>query len=131
MTERKAIRDILEKWARDTRTNRQDCILEHHKPDALIFDVLPPIQYEGVKAYRDSWDEWQPETTGSMTFEFEQLEVTAGSDVGFAHGLIRCGGTTTGGHTFRDLVRATFCLVKLDDRWRIAHQHISKPISKS
>jgi ketosteroid isomerase-like protein len=49
------------------------------------------------------------------------------ADVAFAHSFIRCGGTFPDGRTFQDLVRATFCLRKVDGSWMVEHQHVSKP----
>ena len=88
-----------------------------------------PLQYDGADAYRASWDSWQPETEGDNVFEFTELNVVAGNDVAFATGLIRCGGTLTDGRSFEDLVRATFFLQKLSDKWAVMHQHISKPVA--
>ena len=123
------IRALLHRWAEATRTGRQDDVLARHAPDVLIYDVLPPLQYEGADAYRRSWDEWQPETAGPGRFELHDLRVTAGADVAFAHALIHCGGTLPDGRTFEDRVRATFCLRKAPDGWVVAHQHISMPRS--
>jgi ketosteroid isomerase-like protein len=122
------IREVLEGWSAATAAGRLDEVLANHLPDVLIYDVLAPMQYEGVDAYRRSWDEWQPETQGEGHFAFEGLAVTAGADVGFAQGFIRCGGTTPDGRPFEDVVRATFCLRRIDGAWKVAHQHISKPI---
>jgi len=102
--------------------------LANHAPNVLIFDVLPPLKYEGAAAYRKSWEEWQPETAGPGIFEFLDLKVTADSEVGFAHAIIHCGGKHPDGSSFEDTVRATFCLQKIRDRWLIVHQHISMPI---
>ena len=124
------IRELIESWAANTRQGRQNAVLANHAPDVLIYDVLPPIQYEGVAAYRASWDEWQPDTTGPGRFDLQNLKVTAGHDIGFAHGLIQCGGTLESGRTFEDLVRATFCLRNAGGRWVVAHQHISMPVQK-
>jgi ketosteroid isomerase-like protein len=121
------IRALLEQWAFTTQSGLRDEILANHSPDVVIYDVLPPMKYEGATAYRKSWDEWQPDTTGNNIFELQELNVTAGADVAFAHGVIHCGGTLTDGKTFEDWVRATFCLRKNDDRWLIEHQHISMP----
>lgn len=122
------IRQILESWTAATRQGRKNDILANHDPDVLIYDVLAPLKYEGTDAYRKSWDDWQPDTQGEGEFQLEDLVVTADDRVGFAYGLLRCGGVLPDGRTFEDLVRATFCLRKIDGRWRIAHQHISKPI---
>ena len=45
--------------------------------------------------------------------------------------FIRCGGTLPDGRTFQDLVRATFCLRKVNDSWVVEHQHVSKPYEHS
>jgi ketosteroid isomerase-like protein len=121
------VREILEQWAKATRTNLHDEILKNHAPDVVIYDVLPPMKYEGTDAYRRSWDDWQPDTQGEGQFDLQDLSVVAGTDVAFAHCFIRCGGALPDGKTFEDLVRATFCLKKTGEAWRIEHQHISKP----
>jgi len=74
---------------------------------------------------------WQPETQGDAKFDLENLSVTAGADVAFAHSSIRCGGSMPDSHAFEDLVRATFCLQKLEGSWKISHQHISKPLPQA
>jgi ketosteroid isomerase-like protein len=122
------IQRVLEDWASATRRGEQDNVLVRHLHDVLIYDVLMPMKYEGAKAYRASWGEWQPETASEGVFELEDLMITAGSSVAFAHAFIRCGGTMPDGQTFEDIVRATFCLTKETDGWMVAHQHISKPI---
>ena len=122
------VRELLVSWARTTRMNDRNEILRGHHPDVLIFDVLPPMSYDGADAYRASWDDWQPETQGDNIFEFTELHVVAGVDVAFANGFIKCGGTLQDGRTFEDLVRATFCLQKLSGSWLVTHQHISKPL---
>lgn len=122
-----AIRDLLDAWTRATREGRHDDILARHLPSLVIFDVLPPLRHDSAQAYRASWDDWQPDTQGAMRFDLEDLSVTAGTDVAWAHGLLRCGGTLQDGRSFHDTVRATFCLRKVDGRWMVAHQHVSKP----
>jgi uncharacterized protein (TIGR02246 family) len=115
------IRELLEQWAEATRTGRLDDVLSNHAYDVLIFDVLPPLKYEGAAAYRKSWDEWQPETAGQGLFDLHELQVIAELDVSFAHAIIHCGGTHPDGSTFEAKVRATFCLRKIDGRWLITH----------
>jgi len=118
---------LLHLWAERTRLGVQDLILANHAADAVIYDVLPPMQYNGVTSYRKSWDDWQPQTTGENIFNLLNLRVTASDSAAFAFCQIRCGGTMADGKTFEDLVRATFGLSRTVDGWRITHQHISKP----
>lgn len=130
-TDETLIRELLEQWADATRLGKQDEILVSHAADVTIFDVLPPLKYEGADAYRKSWDEWQPTVEEPGLFTLHDFKVTAGQDVAFAYCLIHCGGTQPDGRTFEDWVRATFCLCKQEGKWLIAHQHISMPIGKS
>lgn len=122
---------VLQQWALATRLGQQDEVLANHLSEVLIYDVLAPMKYEGVAAYRDSWGDWQPDTQGEGQFDLECLEITTSDDVAFAHGLIRCGGKLPDGSKFEDLVRATFCLCKVSGQWKVAHQHISKPMNIS
>lgn len=125
------VRTVLEEWATATRQGRIDQVLNNHAANLVIFDVLPPMKYESAESYRSSWDEWQPQTEGEAVFELENLTITAGDDVAFAHCFIRCGGTLPDGRTFQDLVRATFCLRKVNGSWVVEHQHVSKPYENS
>lgn len=127
MNDVELIRSLLLDWASNTQHDRRELVLAGHHSGLVIFDVLPPMKYSSAAEYRASWDEWQPETNGPAVFELQNLEITAGSDVAFAHAFIRCGGTTPNGRTFEDTVRATICLQKIDSRWLIMHQHVSKP----
>ncbi len=129
-SEETAIREVIEDWARATREGRHDDVLANHLDDLVIFDVLPPLRYESATKYRESWDEWQPDAQGEMKFELEDLTISAGVDVGFAFGLLQCGGTLPDGKTFRDTVRITFCLRKQHGKWLVAHQHVSKPLGQ-
>lgn len=125
-----AIRQLLDEWTRTTREVPQADVLKNHSDSVLIYDVLPPLKYESAAAYRASWDEWQPDAQGDIQFELEDLKVIAGSEVASAHSLVRCGGTLPDGKAFRDTVRATFCLRRVDGGWKVFHQHISKPFGK-
>jgi ketosteroid isomerase-like protein len=131
LKDREAVRGVLELWATTTRKGLLDEVLQNHAADLVIFDVLPPMKYESAEAYRKSWGDWQPETPEEGKFELEDLTIVAGVDVAFAYGFIRCGGTMPNGRTFEDLVRATFCLQKQGDGWKVQHQHISKPLQLS
>ncbi len=124
------VRAVLEEWAAATRQGRKEQVLRHHAEGLVIFDVLPPMKYESAEAYRRSWDEWQPETQGEAVFDLEELAITAREELAFAHCFIRCGGRLADGSRFQDLVRATFCLEKVNGAWRVQHQHVSKPYAR-
>jgi ketosteroid isomerase-like protein len=125
-----AIRTVLDQWAEATREGRQDEVLAHHQDDLVIFDVLSPLRYTSAAHYRASWGSWQPDAQGPVTFALQDLVVEAGADVGYAFGLLQCGGTLPDGATFSDTVRITFCLRQRDGEWKVAHQHVSRPMER-
>ena len=108
-----AIRQVLNRWAEATREGRQDDVLAHHQDDLVIFDVLSPLRYTSAAQYRASWESWQPDARGAVLFA-----------------LLQCGGTLPDGQTFSDTVRITFGLRKRDGQWKVAHQHVSRPIDR-
>lgn len=130
-TDENQVRQLLEQWARATEESRLEKVLEHHAPNVLIYDVLPPMKYESAAAYRCSWGDWQPNMQGEKKFELQDLSVVSSHDLAFAHCFIQCGGTLPNGAMFEDLVRATFCLQKADGDWKVTHQHISKSLQPS
>lgn len=123
------IESILSRWVEATRNDEKDNILANHLPQAVIFDVLAPLQYEGTAAYRKSFDEWQPPFEIPCLFELKELKVVAEEEVGFAHCLIDCGGRLPDGKEIRDTVRATFCFIKNGGAWQFAHHHVSSPMT--
>jgi ketosteroid isomerase-like protein len=121
---------VLEQLAEATRDGREEEILANHLDELVLFDVLSPLQYTSADQYRDSWGSWQPDARGTMRFALQDLSVQAGVDLAYAFGLLQCGGTLPGGTTFSDTVRITFCLLKRGGMWKVAHQHVSKPVER-
>ncbi|WP_188192984.1 SgcJ/EcaC family oxidoreductase [Nonomuraea sp. SYSU D8015] len=129
VTDEEQIRELIQRWAEAVHAGDMAGVLADHAGDVVMFDVPPP--YEGVRgldAYRETWPgffQWQAQ---GASFEIETLDVTAGSDVAFAHALLRCGtpGELAADPGFR--LRLTLGLRKEDGRWVVAHEHHSFPI---
>lgn len=123
------IRRLIDAWAQSVRARDLDGILAGHADDVVLFDVPPPVQTRGIRAYRASWrDQFFRWFGDSGVFEVDELEITAGDDVAFCHGLIRCAGTDPTGRQTAELnVRLTVGLVKVDGAWTVAHEHHSEP----
>jgi len=119
---------LIREWAENTKFDRKDAILQNHAEDAVIFDVLPPLKYPDTAAYRNTWDDWIPETIGPAIFDLHELEISASENMAFAHALVHCGGIKPDGRNFEDWVRTTLCLQRRQGTWQIVHQHTSMPI---
>jgi len=128
MTDEQQIRALIERWAVAAHTGDMDIVLADHDPEIVMFDVPPPDQgVRGIAAYRDTWPgffEWQ---SSGAVFEIESLDVTAGSDVAFAYGLLRCGTPADFARQPEQRLRLTIGLRKTNDRWTVVHEHHSFP----
>jgi ketosteroid isomerase-like protein len=117
------IKPLIEAWADAVRRHDISGILAHHERDIVMFDVPPPLQSNGMDEYRKTWDLFFKYHKPSQAFDIEQLAITAGEDVAFAHAIMRCGAGATGEFPFR----LTIGLRKIDGDWRITHEHHSVP----
>ncbi|WP_030208174.1 YybH family protein [Streptomyces bikiniensis] len=122
------VRALVERWARAVHLGHLHAVVEDHAEDIVMFDVPPPCEgVRGIDAYREVWPaffEWQ---AGGAVFDVEELEVTAGGDVAFAHALVRCGTEEELAARPGFRLRLTLGLRKEAGRWVVAHEHHSFP----
>jgi uncharacterized protein (TIGR02246 family) len=122
------IRELIESWANAVRTKDIAGVVAHHTDDVLMFDVPPPVAVRGIAAYRDTWPAFfQALTEGKGAFDVAELRITAGDTVAFATALLRCGSTAELATDDTPRLRLTIGLRKVDDAWKIAHEHHSFP----
>ncbi len=121
------IRTLLDRWAAAVRAQDLPRITVDHAKDILMFDLPGPTQTSGLTAYTNSWPQLFEWFKGSGIFDLSEVRVTAGTDVAFATGLIRCKGTEKNGDVVTLSVRLTVGLKKLSGRWTVTHEHHSIP----
>ena len=122
------IRGLIERWAVAVHNGDLDAVLADHADDIVMFDVPPPDDgVRGIEAYRETWPPffaWQRE---GAAFELVSLNVTAGADVAFAYGLLRCGTPEDLANDPTNRLRLTLGLRKQAGRWVVSHEHHSFP----
>jgi uncharacterized protein (TIGR02246 family) len=121
------IRALVEDIASAIRCQDADALIAHYAPDVLAFDLLLPLQYEGVDALKKRASQWLASFEGPVGFEMRNLRITAGDDVAFCHSLNGVKGTSQGGAQVDMWWRATICFSRRDAKWRVAHAHSSEP----
>lgn len=128
-TEEIQIKALLEAWADAVRRHDVPAILAHHEPDMVMFDLTPPLQCKGTKAYEQTWDLFFRYHKPGAVFDFQELAVTAAQDLAFAVAIMRCVPDSSSNPADKDgfLFRLTVGLRKTDGDWRIAHEHHSVP----
>ncbi|HVH92335.1 MAG TPA: SgcJ/EcaC family oxidoreductase, partial [Candidatus Acidoferrum sp.] len=119
------IRQLVDNWAKALRAKDVDGLMANYAPDMLLFDLAPPLQYNGAEAYRKTWEEWLPTFQGPVGFDRREVSITAGDDVAFCHCLNRITGKRTDGTEPDVWVRATICYRKIDGKWMVTHEHVS------
>jgi uncharacterized protein (TIGR02246 family) len=120
------IRELIDRWLAAIRAYDLDGVLADHSPNIVMFDVPPPERgHRGLAAYRGSWPEFFGWLRSGAEFELDELTVTAGDDVAFAFGLLRCGTPAEREQEPDRRLRLTVGLAREDGRWTIAHEHHS------
>jgi len=121
------IRERIDQWVKALRAKDVDGLMSHYAPDIVVFDLAPPLQYEGAVAYRKNWADWFPSFQGPVGYEIRDLSITTGGNVAFCRSLNRITGTRTSGENTDVWVRATVGLRRIDGQWMVTHEHVSVP----
>jgi len=128
LSDESEIRTLIERWAKAVHTGDMNGVLADHARDIVMFDVPPPEDgVRGIDAYRETWPPFFKWQERGAAFEIVSLEVTAGSDVAFAHALLRCGKPEELERDPTNRLRLTIGLRKDGGRWLVAHEHHSFP----
>jgi uncharacterized protein (TIGR02246 family) len=96
-------------------------------PQVVMFDVLPPLAYQGLATVRERAEKWVAGYRGPIGYEIRDVQIAAGQDVAFAHYLYHVTGELNDGTRVAMWVRATLGLQKADGAWQIVHDHESVP----
>jgi uncharacterized protein (TIGR02246 family) len=103
-------------------------IRQDHDANILMFDVPPPFSSRGIEAYMATWETFFASSEKPVTFQFTDVEITAGTDVAFVTAVGHCVTTDKAGQREPLDFRLTMGLRKgHDGRWTIAHEHHSLP----
>ena len=125
-----AIKSLEAQLSKAFNAKDVDGIMKVYVPDdsLLVFDVVPPRQYSGVKAYRKDWEDFLGMFKGPVKFEVSDLHVFASGTTGYGYSIQHVSGTDAKGQPFDLTVRVTDGYRKVKGRWLIAHEHISVPV---
>jgi uncharacterized protein (TIGR02246 family) len=122
-----AIEKLIRDWASAVRARDFDGILAHHSDDILMFDLPPPMESRGIKAYRETWDLFYSSQPEPIAFDIQHMEVVAGSDTAFVTALMQCTEPAASADRRKLDFRLTVGLRKISGHWTILHEHHSIP----
>lgn len=122
------IRTLITHWAAAVHRGDLDGVLAGHAEDLVMFNVTPPHEgIHGLAAYGATWPPFFAWQAQGACFDIETLDVTAGTDVAYAHALLRCASPEELAEHPGVRLRLTFGLRKERGRWLVAHEHHSFP----
>jgi uncharacterized protein (TIGR02246 family) len=126
-SEEAQLRQLLDQWGKALRAKDLNTLMSYYAPDILTFDIVPPLYYQGVDAYRRNFEAWFASVQGPMHYETRDLRLTIGDEVAFCHSLNQVRSTTITGATTETWIRVTVGFRKMEGTWRITHEHVSVP----
>jgi uncharacterized protein (TIGR02246 family) len=121
------IRALIARWAKAVRGENRAGIRADHDPDILMFDVPPPFLSRGLDAYMETWETFFSSVEKPVTFDFRDVQVTAGEEVAFATAIGNCVNIDRNGTRESLDFRLTMGLRKIKGKWIVVHEHHSLP----
>lgn len=124
------VRQLIDRWTSAFQARDLDGVMAYYAPGDRLdsYDIVPPLQFRGADAYRKDYADFFKQFKGSIHVEERDVDIEAGSDVAFAHGLERLTGTMTNGTPVDMWLRWTSGYRKIEGRWYAVHDHVSVPV---
>ena len=129
-TDEVQIRLLLDEFRNLLQVKDSDRIMSLYSPEIVVFDMPPPLQRVGSKAYGKAVLEWFDSYRDPISFETRDLSIAVGADVAFSHSLIRTSGNMKSGQDLDRWQRWTLCLRRISGKWLITHEHVSLPVDQ-
>lgn len=123
-TDRAEIEAIFKQLEGAHTDHDADAIAESYAPDAVIYDMAPPLGRRGMN--RDSIAAWLASWEGPILVDARDFNLTVNGDLAFVSAFNRMRGRQ-GGEDQDMWYRTTICLRKTSGRWRIVCDHASVP----
>ncbi|GAA3392563.1 YybH family protein [Streptomyces roseoviridis] len=132
-THESEIRALLASRAEAQQKKDIDRLMSFYAPDAVYYDVVPPLRFTGTDEIRRNFLRWFDGYVGPIGLETHDLTLAAGRDTAFAHMLHLDSGERKGGLQASIWVRESVCLRRTEDgtgagSWAITHEHVSIPL---
>ncbi|MCE7053876.1 nuclear transport factor 2 family protein [Algoriphagus sp. AGSA1] len=130
MTEEIKIRQLKENLNRAIREKDAEKANMPFAENCVLFLLAPPLKIrfgtgdEGLNNLED----WFSTFENRIGLESKELEITCNNDMAFINSLEHLTGKRTDGSETNVWFRETLCLRKINDEWKITHQHQSFPM---
>jgi uncharacterized protein (TIGR02246 family) len=124
ITDKAKIEALFQRLARAHADHDADGIVEAYAPDAVIYDLAPPLGRRGMN--RNSVVAWLAGWEGPIRIDAHDVTLVVDGHLAFVSALTRMRGRQ-GGEDQDMWYRTTMCLRKASGQWRIVSDHSSVP----
>ena len=123
------VRRWLDAWTKAFEARDVNATMALYSPDVLAYDVVPPLQYVGGKAYKKDWETFYSGFKGPLQMQIQDLHIHSSGDLAVIECLDKVSGTqASNGQPMSMWVRNTSVLRKVNGRWLDVHDHVSVPV---
>ncbi|MFT6466104.1 nuclear transport factor 2 family protein [Halopseudomonas sp.] len=119
-----AIEALLDQLDHAHARRDADAIVAVYSPDALIFDLAPPLLHRGMQ--RNTVAAWLATWDGPVQIEAQDVDLRLDGNLAWLTALNRFTGDQ-GGKPQDVWFRSTIYFAKTEKQWRIIHHHSSVP----
>jgi ketosteroid isomerase-like protein len=109
-------------------TSADDLMKYYDDKDVTVYDVTPPLQFKGVRAVHDDFDEFFKTAGTDLKGEFLDLVVVADGNMGMARSLQHFTWKDKDGKPVSMTIRVTDVFHRVKSDWKVIHSHISVPV---
>ncbi len=127
MTNKEQIQHIVRQQEQAIRNKDIETSMTPYSSNTLSFDLVNSLQKVGIDACRERLQIWLAQFPGPISYEIENLAITAGEDIAYSHSINHINGSLSSGDVINMRWRATVCYQKIDGQWLIIHEHGSIP----
>lgn len=102
-------------------------IMANYAQEAVVFDMKPPLQLNGIEAIEQMWATSLPCMPAVSGTEAQDLYLTISGELALAHWTFRFTGIDADHPAAQMWFRITAGCQKIQDQWQIVHEHCSIP----
>ena len=123
-TDQRQIEDLCQRLGQAHYDKDADAIVGCYARDAVIYSLAPPLKdavdRDGIASWLATWD-------GPIRMEAKDVDLVVGDGLAWSTALNRIRGIKIDGTKEDVWFRTTMGFRKVDDAWRIVHDHSSVP----
>jgi len=125
-TDEAEILTLVEGLHRAHREKNPEAIAAPFASHAVIYDLEPPLSHDGISIERKR--NWLATWETPIELTAQDFKVVVSGDHAYGYGYLHMSGTPkAAGRRVSFWMRATICFERVDDTWRIVHEHTSVP----